>query len=62
MTFDYAIRVLERRFNKSWDGSYIAPWTYGDQCGDTYHQFGINVVNHNEVIPLAKYHLSQENN
>ena len=29
MTFDYAIRVLERKFNKSWDGSFHATWTYG---------------------------------
>ena len=60
MTFDYAIRVLERKFNKSWDGSFHAPWTYGENEGDTYHQFGTKVVNHNQVIPLAEAYLQEE--
>ena len=59
MTFDDAIRVLELKFNKSCDGSFHAPWTYGENEGDTYYRFGIKVVNHNQVIPLANFYLNQ---
>lgn len=62
MTQTTAIEILSKVFNTSYDGTFIAPWTYGDQCGDVYHQFGIKVVNDNQLIALANSYSQKEVN